>query len=113
MHDARLAVKPFRISAPFVLATLALAFVTLTSPAEAQTPVNIANFDHTTGGLSNPMPPGVITQGGRGISTPPPTPDGANSNGDLRRQPRGSAHHNLQFSGQRRQFLPVRCDAGE
>jgi uncharacterized repeat protein (TIGR03803 family) len=83
MNYARLAAKPFRIGGPLVLATLALAFAAVTSPAQAQTPVNIANFDSSTGGVIGPRPPGVITQGRDGNLYSSTDTGGANSAGGV------------------------------
>src|ERR1700674_2588119 len=60
MNNVQHVTKP-RTVAAFSIILLALAFAAVTSPAEAQTPVNLVSF--ASGGPVSPRPPGVIAQG--------------------------------------------------
>ena len=64
----------------FVIALLALAFAAASSTAEAQIPMNIANFDNASSAVVAPRPPGVITQGRDGNLYTASNQGGANSN---------------------------------
>src|SRR5450755_1610969 len=76
-------VTKLRISTPFFIALLALAFAAVSSPAEAQIPVNIANFDNASAAVTGPRPPGVITQGRDGNLYTATESGGANFNGGI------------------------------